>query len=97
VIGSANIQLLIFLLEPVMMSAFGSGHSSSQMKEKLLLISLAAFSNSTSSSKNDVAAGLAQLTELSSLLDKTTSMAQLQFHFSSVLSSLKYGLENDPF
>ena len=82
------------MLEPIMISAFGAGNSSSGIKEKLFLISLAAFSNSSSSSKSDVDAGLAQLTELSNLLQKTTSMAQLQFHFSSLLNSLRYTFQS---
>ena len=72
-----------------MKAAFLPGHAPNQHNEKIWLISHAAFWSPSPSCKQDLASGLTMMTELSHLLEKCTSMIQLQSQLSNVFTFLK--------
>ncbi|KAJ3368231.1 hypothetical protein HDU91_000731 [Kappamyces sp. JEL0680] len=75
--------------EPIIRMAFGASHPTNLQAEKIWLLAYAAFWNSSNTVKEDIRAGTALLTDLSQVIERSTSMIQLQSQLSHVLSMLK--------
>ncbi|KAJ3306250.1 Negative elongation factor C/D [Kappamyces sp. JEL0829] len=77
------------VIEPIIRMAFGASHPTNLQAEKIWLLAYAAFWNSSNTVKEDIRAGTALLTDLSQVIERSTSMIQLQSQLSHVLSMLK--------
>jgi hypothetical protein len=68
------------VIHHLIFQTFSPKHTTSYQKEKLWLIAYSAFWNSTPSCKQDIATGNELLNDLDRLLERVTSMNQIQDH-----------------